>query len=74
MQLDKALQGSQVEGFKVLIVGAGMSGICSAAKLKAAGIPFSIIEKNASVGGTWYENSYPDCGVDTPNHFLFIFV
>ncbi len=69
VQLDKALQGSQVEGFKVLIVGAGMSGICSAAKLKAAGIPFSIIEKNASVGGTWYENSYPDCGVDTPNHF-----
>ena len=21
------------------------------------------------MGGTWYENTYPDCGVDTPNHF-----
>ena len=21
-----------------------------------------------SVGGTWYENTYPGCGVDTPNH------
>ena len=39
------------------------------AKLKAAGIAFTIFEKNDAVGGTWYENVYPDCGVDTPNHF-----
>src|SRR6202043_443384 len=25
--------------------------------------------KNAEVGGTWYENRYPGCGCDTPNHF-----
>ena len=25
--------------------------------------------KNADVGGTWLENTYPDCRVDTPNHF-----
>ena len=68
-QMDRALQGGQVEGFNVLVVGAGMSGICTAVKLKDAGIPFTILEKNEAVGGTWYENSYPDCGVDTPNHF-----
>ncbi len=55
--------------FNVVVVGAGMSGICMGAKLKAAGIPFTILEKNDAVGGTWYENTYPDCGVDTPNHF-----
>ena len=55
--------------FRVLIIGAGMSGICAAVRLKQAGIAFTIIEKNATVGGTWYENSYPGCGVDTPNHF-----
>ena len=33
------------------------------------GIRFTILEKNDAVGGTWYENTYPDCGVDTPNHF-----
>lgn len=33
-------------------------------KLKQAGIPFTIFEKNPSLGGTWYENDYPDCGVD----------
>ncbi len=55
--------------FKVIIIGAGMSGIGMAAKLKAAGINFEILEKNSAVGGTWFENRYPDCGVDTPNHF-----
>ncbi len=55
--------------FQVIVVGAGMSGICSGVKLKAAGIPYTILEKNDAVGGTWYENRYPDCGVDTPNHF-----
>ncbi len=58
-----------LESFKVLIIGAGESGLCTAIKLKALGIPFVIIEKNAGVGGTWLENTYPGCGVDTPNHF-----
>ncbi|MCZ0944233.1 MAG: NAD(P)/FAD-dependent oxidoreductase [Gammaproteobacteria bacterium] len=55
--------------FHVAVIGAGMSGICIGAKLKAAGLAFTILEKNDAVGGTWYENAYPDCGVDTPNHF-----
>jgi len=29
---------------------------------------FTIVEKNADVGGTWFENSYPDCRVDNPSH------
>ena len=55
--------------FSVAIIGAGMSGIAMAIKLQEAGIPFTIFEKNDTVGGTWYENAYPGCGVDTPNHF-----
>ena len=31
--------------------------------------PFVVIEKNADVGGTWFENTYPGCRVDVPNHF-----
>ena len=34
-----------------------------------AGIPFTIVEKNAGVGGTWFENRYPGCRVDVGNHF-----
>lgn len=50
----------------VVIVGAGLSGICLAIKLRQAQIPFVIFEKNDAVGGTWYENSYPGCAVDIP--------
>jgi 4-hydroxyacetophenone monooxygenase len=67
--LTDLLERRALGDFNVIVVGAGMSGICVAAKLKDAGIPFTVLEKNAAVGGTWYENTYPDCGVDTPNHF-----
>jgi 4-hydroxyacetophenone monooxygenase len=55
--------------FMVVIVGAGLAGLCMGIKLREAGIPFVILEKNTEVGGTWYENSYPGAGVDIPNHF-----
>ena len=68
-KLEKLTRGAAGENFSVIVVGAGMSGICTGIKLSEAGIDYTILEKNAAVGGTWYENSYPDCGVDTPNHF-----
>ena len=52
----------------VVIIGAGMSGLLAGIRLKQAGVPFTIVEKNAEVGGTWFENSYPDCRVDNPSH------
>jgi 4-hydroxyacetophenone monooxygenase len=55
--------------FHVLVIGAGMSGLLQALRLKEAGIPFTVVEKNDSVGGTWYENCYPGCRVDIANHF-----
>jgi len=59
----------QLETFRVLIIGAGMSGICAAIKFQKAGIPFEIVEKNSGLGGTWFENKYPGVGCDVPNHF-----
>ncbi len=53
---------------EVLILGAGLSGLCAAVKLKKAGMAFTILDKNSGVGGTWLENTYPGCGVDTPSH------
>jgi len=52
----------------VVIIGAGMSGLLAGIRLREAGVPFTIVEKNADVGGTWLENSYPDCRVDNPSH------
>ena len=53
---------------RVAIIGAGMSGLLTAHRLAQAGIDFVVLEKNADVGGTWYENRYPGCRVDNPNH------
>lgn len=58
-----------LQATEVVIIGAGMSGLYAGIQLQQAGIPFVILEKNDAVGGTWYENIYPGCGVDTPNHF-----
>lgn len=55
--------------YPVAIIGAGFSGLCMAIRLQQLGIPFTIYEKNPDVGGTWLENRYPGCAVDTPNHF-----
>ena len=53
---------------EVLIIGAGMSGLLAAHRLQQAGVKFTIVDKNDEVGGTWYENQYPGCRVDNPNH------
>jgi len=54
---------------RVLVIGAGLAGLCAAIKLQAAGIEYAVVEKNPGLGGTWFENVYPGCGVDTPSHF-----
>jgi 4-hydroxyacetophenone monooxygenase len=53
--------------FSVAVVGAGMGGLNAAVHLKRAGISFTVLEKNADVGGTWYENRYPGARVDSPS-------
>jgi 4-hydroxyacetophenone monooxygenase len=57
------------EAFHVIVIGCGMAGLLAAIRLKEAGIPYTVVEKNPSVGGTWYENTYPGCRVDVGNHF-----
>lgn len=52
----------------VIIIGAGVSGMLAAIKLAEAGIEHVVLEKNQDVGGSWYENTYPGAGVDTPSH------
>ncbi len=54
--------------FRVIIIGAGMSGLLAAKRLKEEGVDFLIIDKNSDVGGTWLENTYPGCRVDSANH------
>jgi 4-hydroxyacetophenone monooxygenase len=61
------VQGA-VDDMHVVVIGAGISGICTAIKLSQLGIPYTVLEKNDRIGGTWLENDYPGAGVDTPSH------
>ena len=63
------LDPAACEAFPVVVIGCGQSGLLAGIRLKEAGIPFTIVEKNAGVGGTWWENSYPGARVDVGNHF-----
>src|SRR5262249_44767591 len=57
----------RLQRFGVALIGAGLGGLHAALMLKRAGIPYIHIEKNAGVGGTWFENRYPGARVDTPS-------
>ncbi len=50
---------------RIVIIGAGFSGIGMAIRLRQAGITdFVILERAHSLGGTWRDNSYPGCACD----------
>ncbi len=52
----------------VLVIGCGMAGILAGIRLKQAGLPFTIVDKNPGPGGTWWENRYPGARVDVGSH------
>jgi 4-hydroxyacetophenone monooxygenase len=66
---DARVTDAAKQAFPVLVIGAGMSGLLAAIRLGDAGIPYTVVEKNETVGGTWLENTYPGCRVDIANHF-----
>jgi 4-hydroxyacetophenone monooxygenase len=68
-RVDVAGDAGARAAFPVVVIGCGQSGLLAGIRLQEAGIPFTIVEKNAGVGGTWWENSYPGARVDVGNHF-----
>jgi cation diffusion facilitator CzcD-associated flavoprotein CzcO len=52
---------------RIVIVGAGISGICAGIRLRQAGFDnVVILEKAGGVGGTWRDNIYPGAACDVP--------
>ena len=50
---------------RIVILGAGMSGVCMGIQLKRARIDsFVIVERSPGVGGTWWDNIYPGAQCD----------
>ena len=53
------------EHFDIAIIGSGFGGLCAAIRLKKAGYDVVVFERATEVGGTWRDNTYPGCAVDT---------
>lgn len=54
---------------RIGIIGAGLSGLCMAIRLKEAGFgDISLFEKADKIGGTWRDNTYPGVACDVPSH------
>src|SRR3954453_12305298 len=50
--------------FRVVVAGAGVSGLFMAEALKRARMDFTVYEKADEVGGTWRDNTFPGLFVD----------
>lgn len=58
--------------YNVAILGTGFGGICTALRLREEGeTDFLMLEKAASVGGTWRDNTYPGAACDVKSHLYW---
>lgn len=57
-----------LRALKVIVIGAGYSGVYCGIRIpeKIPNVELVIYEKNAGIGGTWWENRYPGCACDIP--------
>ena len=65
-----AEQNSQMENiaqidthldYQAVIIGAGVAGIYQIKRLADLGVRATVLDANADLGGTWYNNRYPGC-------------
>lgn len=52
----------------VCIIGTGFGGIAAAIALLEAGHEIQLLERAASIGGTWRDSVYPGCACDVRSH------
>jgi 4-hydroxyacetophenone monooxygenase len=61
----KAPSPETLEAFRVVVVGGGINGISAAVNLERLGIQYTLVDRQADIGGTWMQNTYPEARVDT---------
>lgn len=59
-------------GFRVVIVGAGLSGLGMAIELGRIGVDYVVIEQQERPGGVWVRNQFPEARIDTTS-FVYQF-
>jgi len=54
--------------YQVVIIGAGLSGIYQIKRLADLGVRATVLDTNADLGGTWYNNRYPGARFDSESY------
>ena len=52
----------------VVVIGAGVSGLCALHRLRSEGFDVVVLEAAPDVGGTWYWNRYPGARFDSESY------
>jgi cation diffusion facilitator CzcD-associated flavoprotein CzcO len=66
---DKRIERHGVRQLRVVVVGAGFSGLSVASRLRDVGEKdFLVLERGEGVGGVWRDNTYPGAVCDVPSH------
>ena len=58
----------QAEHYEAIVVGAGVAGIYQVKRLVDMGVHATVLEADASLGGTWYNNRYPGARFDSESY------
>jgi cation diffusion facilitator CzcD-associated flavoprotein CzcO len=59
--------GLSTEEYDIVVIGAGISGLGAAIRLRQTGVTdFVVLERADDVGGTWRDNRYPGAACDVP--------
>ena len=67
--LDDTTPAVRAPHVEVAIIGAGFAGLGAAIALQRSGrASFVVLERAATVGGTWRDNTYPGVACDIPSH------
>ena len=54
--------------YQVVVVGAGVAGIYQINRLAELGARATVLDANADLGGTWYNNRYPGARFDSKSY------
>ncbi|MDG1442849.1 MAG: NAD(P)/FAD-dependent oxidoreductase [Pseudomonadales bacterium] len=54
--------------YQAIVIGAGVSGIYQIKRLADLGVRATVLDANADLGGTWYNNRYPGARFDSESY------
>jgi len=60
--------GAEGLDYEVIVIGAGVAGIYQIKRLTDLGVPSTVLEGGADLGGTWFWNRYPGARFDSESY------